>query len=157
VAEIIVRTYDPATRLSWSEPVNGYAAKHSIPYNVAARVVLGSNGLEAYTEETVQDPRLRALAKRITIREDPALTAKLPEVRPAQVEVKLRSGMMLSETIERPRGGFDNPLTEAELVDKFQRLAGLLLSEKSVVALEILLPRLPELSDLSALSHLLRG
>jgi 2-methylcitrate dehydratase PrpD len=173
VAEIIVRTYDPATRLSWSEPVNGYAAKHSIPYNVAARVVLGSNGLEAYTEETVQDPRLRALeayteetvqdprlralAKRITIREDPALTAKLPEVRPAQVEVKLRSGMMLSETIERPRGGFDNPLTEAELVDKFQRLAGLLLSEKSVVALETLLPSLPELSDLSALSHLLRG
>lgn len=157
VAEIMVWTYDPATRLSWREPVNGYAAKHSIPYNVAVRVAHGTNDLEAYAEAMVQDPLVQTLSKKVTVREDPALTAMLPAVRPARVEVKLRSGQTLTETVERPRGGFDKPFTEAELLAKFRRLAGLTLPEESVAELEQLLPHLPELADLSALSRLLRG
>ena len=156
VVEIIVWTYDPATRLNWSEPINGYAAKHSIPYNVAVRVVRGANDVKAYAEEVVHDPQVRMLCKKVVVREDPALTAKLPHVRPARVEIRLKSGELLTETVERPRGGFDNPLTETELAEKFRTLARLTLSDKGVEGLEQLLPSLPALADLAALSHLLR-
>lgn len=157
VAQIIVWTFDPATRLDHRDPVNGYAAKHSIPYNVAVRVVRGTNDLQAYTVEAVNDPRVRALAKLVAVREDPELTAMLPDVRPARVEVKLRSGITLTETVERPRGGFDNPVTEGELSAKFRRLAGLALPSASVTELESLLPTLPALVDLSPLSRVLQG
>lgn len=156
VEQIIVWTYDPATRLSGNEPRNGYAAKHSIAYNVAVRVVHGSNALNMYTDEAVQDEQVRALAKKVVVREDTALTAMLPDVRPARVEVSLRTGTTLIDTVERPRGGFDNPFSEVELLDKFQRLAGMVLPTQSVTELTSLIGTLPDLPDLSALSLLLR-
>lgn len=157
VEEITVWTYDPATRLSWSDPANGYAAKHSIPYNVAVRLVRGTNDLEAYSEDAVSDPQIQAIARRVIVREDPELTAMLPDVRPARVEVKLRTGSSLTESIKRPRGGFDNPLTEDELEEKFRRLAGMTLPGPSVTALEKMLGTLPEMEDVTLLSPLLRG
>jgi len=157
VDEIIVWTYDPATRLSWNDPTNGYAAKHSIPYNVAVRMVRGSNDLEAYTDEAVSDPKVQAVARRVVVREDPALTAMLPDVRPARVEVKLRHGSRLTESVERPRGGFDNPLTERELENKFRRLVRMTLPGPSAEALEEMLMTLPELEDVTLLRPLLQG
>jgi len=157
VDEIIVWTYDPATRLSWNDPANGYAAKHSIPYNVALRLVRGTNDLEAYSDDVVSDPKVRAIAKRVVVHEDPKLTAMLPELRPARVEVKLRNGNTLTEYVERPRGGFDNPLTEDELIEKFRRLAGMALSDHAVAALEKMLAKLLDLEDVTSLSPLLQG
>jgi len=157
VEEIKVWTYDPATRLSWDDPANGYAAKHSIPYNVAVRLVRGNNDLGAYSEETVSDPQIQAIARRVIVREDPTLTAMLPDLRPARVEVKLRSGIILTEMVERPRGGFDNPLTEDELEKKFKHLANMMLPSSSVAALEKMVLNLPDLEKVTLMSPLLRG
>ena len=157
VEEITVWTYDPATRLSWGDPPNGYAAKHSIPYNVAVRLVRGTNDLEAYSEDAVSDPQVRAIARRVVVREDPTLTAMLPDVRPARVEVKLRTGSTLTESVERPRGGFDRPLTEEELKTKFHRLARIALPEHAVEGLEKMLENLLELEDVTVLRPFLQG
>lgn len=157
VEEITVWTYDPATRLSWGDPPNGYAAKHSIPYNVAVRLIRGTNDLEAYSEDAVSDPQVRAIARRVIVREDPTLTAMLPDVRPARVEVKLRNGGILTESVERPRGGFDMPFTEHELEEKFRRLAGMTLPEPAVEGLEKMLVNLLELEDIILLSPFLQG
>ena len=156
VEKITVWTYDPATRLSWNNPVNGYAAKHSIPYSVAVRLVRGANDLRAYSEDTVSNPRIRAIANRVAVREDPAMTAMLPGLRPARVEVILRDGSVLTENIERPRGGFDNPLTEDELTDKFRNLAGIMLPAPSVTALENMLADLQSVEDITLISSLLK-
>jgi 2-methylcitrate dehydratase PrpD len=157
VEGITVWTYDPATRLSWNDPANGYAGKHSIPYNVAVRVVLGHNDLEAYSEASVSNPVVQELSRRVTVREDSKFTAMLPELRPARVEVKLRKGNVLTQIVERPRGGFDNPLTEEELVEKFRRLAGMTLSEHTLATLEKMLTNLLDLEDMTLLSPLLQG
>ena len=157
VDQITVWTYDPATRLSWNEPVNGNAAKHSIPYNVAVRLVRKSNDLTVYSEEVVSDPLVRSVAQKVKVLEDPALTAMLPEVRPARVEVKLFSGDIYTETVMRPIGGFDKPYSEDQLADKFRRLAGMILPLDSICTLEQMLGSLPELEDVRRLSPLLRG
>jgi 2-methylcitrate dehydratase PrpD len=157
VDKITVWTYDPATRLSWNDPVNGYAAKHSIPYNVAARLVRRSNDLTVYSDEVVNDPQVRAVAQKVSVQEDPNLTAMLPDVRPARVEVKLLSGDTFMETVERPIGGFDRPFSEDVLADKFRRLAGMILPPSSISSLEQMIASLPDLEDVRMLSPLLRG
>lgn len=157
VDQIMVWTYDPATRLSWNEPVNGYAAKHSIPYNVAVRLIRGSNELAVYSDEIVSDPFLRSVAKKVKVLEDPSLTAMLPEVRPARVEIKLFSGGCYSETVKRPIGGFDNPYAKEQLSDKFKRLAGMILPLSSIEALEQMIESLPKLEDVRRLSPHLRN
>ena len=157
VEAIAVWTYDPATRLSWQEPVNGYAAKHSIPYSVAVRIVRSSNDLDAYSNETVSDPEVREMAKRVIVREDPAFTAMLPDVRPARVEIDLSDGSSLSAIVERPRGGFDRPFSDHDLEQKFRRLAAMMLPSDSVVQLEQLLQELHLRADLDGLSKLLRS
>jgi 2-methylcitrate dehydratase PrpD len=157
VERITVWTYDPATRLSWNDPANGYAAKHSIPYNVAVRLILGHNDLEAYSEAAVSNPEVQEISTRVTVREDPKLTAMLPDVRPARVQVKLKNGSKLTEIGERPPGGFDNPYTEEDLLKKFRRLAGMTLTERAVPDLEKMIERLPDLDDVTRLSSLLQG
>lgn len=74
ISDIVVWTFDPATRLSWQRPVNAFAAKHSIPFNVAVRLVKNSNGLEAFTQAFVEDADICKLMSRIEVREDPAYT-----------------------------------------------------------------------------------
>jgi 2-methylcitrate dehydratase PrpD len=157
VEKITVWTYDPATRLGWSKPVNGYAAKHSIPFNVAVRVVRKSNDLDVYTDGVVSDPAIRNVASRIEVREDPSLTAMLPHVRPARVEVTLKSGRVLEEAIDRPQGGFDNPYPEEELLRKFRRLALTVIPGHAVEELERRIVALPELGNVKALSPFLQG
>ena len=157
VDRITVWTYDPATRLSWNIPINGYAAKHSIPYNVAVRLVRKSNDLMAYSDEVVSDPHVRATAQKVKVLEDPKLTAMLPDVRPARVEVKLISGETFTETVERPIGGFDRPLSDQELSEKFRQLAGMKMPPSAITALEQMLERLPDLEDVCMLSPLLKG
>jgi 2-methylcitrate dehydratase PrpD len=157
VEKITVWTYDPATRLSWNKPVNGYAAKHSIPFNVAARVVRKSNDLDVYSDEAVSDALIRDMASRIEVREDRALTAMLPHVRPARVQVTLRSGKVLEERIDRPQGGFDNPYPEEELLRKFRRLALTVIPGDAVEELESRIVALPGLANVRDLSPLLQG
>ncbi len=157
VEKITVWTYDPATRLSWNDPVNGYAGKHSIPYNVAVRLIRGTNGLEAYSEEARLDPDVREITKKVAVREDPAFTAMLPHIRPARVDVALKNGKVLTETIHRPRGGFDNPFSEKELAEKFRRLAGMALSGSGVAALEKGVAALPDLENVASIGPLLQG
>lgn len=157
VEHITVWTYDPAVRLAGQDPANGYAAKHSIPFNVAARIVLGTNGLDAYTDAAVANPEVRSLARRVEVREDPRLTARLPDVRAARLEVALADGRRLEMQVDRPPGGFDNPYDDGVLAGKFRSLAGRALTAGAVDALARALRDLPDLHDLEPLTGLLRS
>jgi 2-methylcitrate dehydratase PrpD len=155
VDKLVVWTYDPATRLSWNSPVNGYGGKHSIPYNVAVRLVLGHNDLDAYTEAAVSNPMVQEMTRRVIIREEPKFTSMLPDVRPARVEVKLKDGTMLTETVERAPGGFDNPYPDEVLLEKFRRLSGMTLEKTAVAELEQRIMSIEDLDDVSRMSPLL--
>lgn len=156
IEAITVATFSPATRLNGVAPPNGFAAKHSIPYNVAARVVLGNNGVQAYTDERVHDPVVRALAARVRVVEDPDFTRSQPAVRAARVEVRTRDGRVLTAVEDRPPGGFDNPYPAAALEEKFAELVTRGRSADLVAPLWSWLTDLPGHRDLTGLRELLR-
>lgn len=118
IAAVRIATYRGAAMLDDPAPTNALAAKFSIPHSVAAYLVRGRLDLDAYGSEALADPAIRALAGRVEIKEDPALTPVFPAGRPSRVEVVLRDGTVRAGTIDIPRGNHGNAVPDAEILAK---------------------------------------
>jgi 2-methylcitrate dehydratase PrpD len=119
VESVAVETYGLAAELYDPAPRNTLAAKFSVPFAVATRIVNGSSGVDSFTWKAVRDPAVLALAARVTVREDPAMTRRLPRERPARVSVRLREGGDVTAEVSVNRGDDASPYTESELRQKF--------------------------------------
>lgn len=151
VEGITVETYDLAARLTNPAPQTPLAAKFSIPYAVAAALVLGETGPEAFGSTNLHHPVIRELSSRVQVREDPALTAMLPGARPARVTITLAGGEKVVEECLQSRGLAGNPFSPAELEEKFFRLSTPVIGEAAVRAREAVW-HLEELADMRALT-----
>jgi 2-methylcitrate dehydratase PrpD len=92
VDRVEVETYSLAAQLCDQKPANMLAAKFSIPFAAATYLVHGETGVESFRTEKVADPEVRALAKRVAVRENPDLTAMMPGRRPSRVTVFMKDG-----------------------------------------------------------------
>jgi 2-methylcitrate dehydratase PrpD len=119
VASIVVDTYVWAAQLDHPAPQNMLAAKFSMPFSLATFIVNGAASLDAFRDAARNDAATRALAQRITIDEDPGLTARLPEERPARVRVTLTDGRVLLAEALTNKGDTEDPYTAAEVAEKF--------------------------------------
>lgn len=123
IARVDVASYLYAAELDDQAPRNTLAGKFSVPFAVATRVVRGSSRVENFTWDAVRDDRVQALAKRVFVTEDRAMTARLPQFRPARVDLKLVDGRTLSAAVEANRGDDQDPYSRDELTGKFFSLA----------------------------------
>jgi 2-methylcitrate dehydratase PrpD len=110
------RLWDPLE--SKHRPANEYAAKFSTPFNVAVAFVTGGAGLAAFTEETVRDPRILALASKVRYVVDP--NNPYPKAYTGHIRMTLRDGTVVEERQGHIRGGAQEPLSRAEIEDKFR-------------------------------------
>jgi 2-methylcitrate dehydratase PrpD len=99
-------------------PPNAYAAKFSQPYCIAAGLVLGHAGLDAFSEERVHDPRLVAVAGKVRYEIDPR--NPYPAEFTGHVRLRLKDGRVLEERQAHLRGGAHEPLSRADLEEKFR-------------------------------------
>ncbi len=58
-----------------TEPATGLEGKFSIPYCVANALLRGETGMQAFTDEKVNDPAVRSIMKKITVLNDPEIKA----------------------------------------------------------------------------------
>jgi 2-methylcitrate dehydratase PrpD len=98
-------------------PANGYGAKFSQPYCIAAALVRGNVGLGDFTDEAVKDPRVVALARKVRYHIDPA--NPYPNEFTGHIRVTLSDGSVIEETQPHFRGGAKEPLTRADIEGKF--------------------------------------
>ncbi len=136
IAEIRCRTAEgPVPRL-WEpllakrRPVNGYAAKFSLPYLVAVMLVKGRAGLAEFTDEAVQDRTVLDLAAKVHYDLDP--TIDYPRQFAGHMRIRLTDGRMVEDRQDHPRGGPDCPMTRDELEAKFRGNAGLLMPMEKI-------------------------
>ena len=101
-----------------TSPQTGLEGKFSVYHAVAAALVTGRGGEQAFSDHTVQDPVVVALRKRVTATVDPAIKADQ-----VAMTLTLTSGRKLSLSIEHAIGSQLNPMTDAQLEDKFTGLA----------------------------------
>jgi 2-methylcitrate dehydratase PrpD len=156
IARIEVATYRFAANMREPDPANYFAAKYSLPHAAAALVLRGTAGYHAFTDEAVRDPAIAAFRRRVTVREDPELSAQVPRLKPARVTVTFTDGRQATRLRESARGDFQDPYGEGEVRDKFRQLAGVVLSPAGVARVEALLDRLDDLPGLGELVAALR-
>ena len=98
-------------------PANGYAAKFSTPYCIAAGFVRGNVGLDSFTDAAVQNGTVLALAHKIRYIVDPA--NPYPRNFTGHIRARLRGGREIEERQPHMRGGAHEPLTRVDIEDKF--------------------------------------
>ena len=113
---IVHRLWEPLALKA--SPPNAYSAKFSIPYAIAAGLVLDDAGLGAYTEAVVQRADLRALAAKVRYVVDPS--NPYPKQFTGHVRVTLNDGRVLEERQGYFKGGADNPLSDVDMEQKFR-------------------------------------
>jgi 2-methylcitrate dehydratase PrpD len=123
IAEIVCDTAEGYVHRLW-EPLadkqrvpNGYAGKFSIPYCIAAGLVLGDAGLEAFSDARAADPRLAAVAAKVRYRIDP--DDPYPKRFTGHIRATLVDGRVVELRQPHFRGGAAEPLTRAEIDAKF--------------------------------------
>jgi 2-methylcitrate dehydratase PrpD len=150
IEAIEVATYDPAAQLANQAPVNGLAAKTSIPFSIAARLTFGELGPDVYTQDRVTDRRVRALMRRVNVVLDPAAGRDGRALRSASIRVRLTDGSELRGYCENPRGDFDFPATAAELDAKYQALTRPAIGQAASNRLRSCIERLESVADVGA-------
>ena len=124
VAEVVCETAEGYVKRLWEPlatkhaPANDYAAKFSTPFNVAVAFVTGGAGFEAFTEKTVRDPRILALASRVRYIVDP--DNPYPKQYTGHVRMTLKDGRVIEERQSHIRGGVHEPLSPEDLREKFR-------------------------------------
>jgi 2-methylcitrate dehydratase PrpD len=128
---IKVEGFEATTMLRDYTPVNSVAAQYSIPFSVALALSCGKIGPEELTPANLQDPELLGLAQKVQVSVDPELDQLFPEKTAIRVVIHTSRGEF-STTVEYPKGDPNNPMSDAELEEKFRWLtAGLIGEEKS--------------------------
>jgi 2-methylcitrate dehydratase len=129
IAAVHIRTYAFAHHEIGSgpekwRPTTRETADHSMPYIVAASMVDGAFSDAIFAPARFTDPRILALADRITVAEEPEFTGAFPQKFCSRVEITLADGTRRAAGLDVPHGHHDDPLTDAEVAAKFAMLAG---------------------------------
>jgi len=123
VASISVKTYSLAAQLDGNAPGNMLAAKFSVPFCVATMLHHGEASVEAFRGAALANEEILALAKRVSVEEDPAMTAMLPAKRPASVTIRMQDGAEIAGETFTNRGDAADPYSDEEILQKFMNLA----------------------------------
>jgi 2-methylcitrate dehydratase PrpD len=98
-------------------PPNGYAAKFATPYILVTGFVKGGVGLSDFTPEAVRDPDVLALAAKVRFVIDP--NNPYPNAFTGHIRAVLNDGSVVEERQPHFRGGANEPLTRADIEEKF--------------------------------------
>jgi 2-methylcitrate dehydratase PrpD len=126
VARILVRgSRVTVDHVGWPYVPQGMtSAQLNLPYCVATLLLDGDVFVEQFTEEKVADADRMRIAAKVTVEEDPAITARGSAFRHmVRVEVELREGTRMEETVEAPRGSEVSFASASDVIAKFTRLA----------------------------------
>jgi aconitate decarboxylase len=146
-----------ADHVGWEyEPRGLTAAQLNLPFCVATFLLEGDCFVDQFDASAPTDPRRIALAKRVSVHPDPAITARGAKHRHSvRVEVRLKNGTRLSRSADTPRGSDENFASRAEIIAKFEKLAVHALPKNRVAELRDAVLNLEELADAAKLAALM--
>jgi 2-methylcitrate dehydratase PrpD len=105
-------------------------AQFSMPFGAAIAVLDGAAGLDQFTITKARSPKVRELMAKVVMVKDASIEATFPKEWPARVVVELTSGQRFENFVRYPKGDPENPLTWDEMIAKFRRLAGAVISSE---------------------------
>ena len=105
-------------------PVDIMGAQYSFPYCAALALAGDPADPSLYLDKAIRDPERRALAHRVELYVDDQMEAAYPKHYGSRIELVLAGGERRSSFVLDPHGMPADPVTDAERLEKFTRLAG---------------------------------
>lgn len=140
ISSIHVEGYGPTKGIcDRSNPESAQEARFSLQYCLSAQMVLGAVRLEAFDPVALENPLIRSLMTKITVERAEDLAKHYPHRRMARITVLLNDSKKINRFQPSRHGDPDDPISESELVDKFNELTGTVLPKDKVDALRRLI------------------
>ena len=155
VERVEIVTIPFAVRMGAPAPASPLAARFSIPWAVAAALVLGRTDPSAFDTTALADARIRALAQRVVIRTDPDMSPRRADAPTAHVTLVLRSGKSVERTTTVVRGDAVSPVPRDEITAKFVSLAGPIVGDATARKIVDVVEDLGTLEDVGSLTAML--
>jgi 2-methylcitrate dehydratase PrpD len=155
VQTVEVVTIPFAVRMNEPAPASPLAARFSIPWAVAASLVLGRTDPAAFNAVALADTRIRDLARRVEVGTDPTMSPRRADTPTARVRIVLRDGRALERTTSVVRGDALSPVPRDEITAKFVALTAPILGDAQVHKIVDIVDETDRLADMRTLTSLL--
>jgi 2-methylcitrate dehydratase len=136
-------------------PASRETADHSLPFCVAAALLDGDVTLRTFESNRFLDADVVELMSKVELREDPEFTRQYPEVWNCRITVHPKAGKPVVMHSVYPKGHPKNPLSDAEVEEKFIHLAEPLLTRTQCQGFFDFAWQLEQTSDVGELLRLL--
>jgi 2-methylcitrate dehydratase len=134
VREVLVETTNRGADIlsdqSKYHPTTKETADHSLPYCIAVAIAKGNVLPSDFEEKVLQDQTVLQLLPKIKVIANPEIDAIFPNVKRAIVTITTKDGRTFKKQEDFARGEPERPLSEQELIAKFQANAQVALSKK---------------------------
>jgi len=107
-----------------ADPKTVVDAQFSLPFAIACGMVKGHEDISDFTNETIRDPEVLSLAKKVKWELDPEAEKVYPKFYPCTVEVTMNDGSVITSHVDYPKGDPENPVSWDEAVEKFRFMSG---------------------------------
>lgn len=156
IDNIHIGSFEAAVSIIGSEPeklrpTSRETADHSMFYCCAAALTDGDVTLDTFKDERLTDKVLLDLIDKTKIVEDPELNKGYPKGIPNDITITCSDGTKVNKRVDFPRGHAENPMTDDEVIAKFNRMADGVVSEATAKQILDQAWNLDQMSDVSPL------
>ncbi len=128
ITEVHIATVTAAVRLMAGDPekwrpATRETADHSMPYTVAVAFIHGAVEEHHFDDEYLRNPQILALAQRIKVEVSEEANQRMPDAMQCRMRVVTKTGAEHTTVVDYHRGHWKNPMTDAEVEEKFRGLA----------------------------------
>ena len=153
----LARAADILSDPSKYDPHTKETADHSLPYVVAAAIAERQVTPLQFTMGKIMDPAIRAQLKKVEVVADPEIEKVFPALQRAIVNITTTDGRNFTEQLDYPKGDPRNPLSDAEIEEKFAALAEGVLSPNAQKKLKAAIWDLEKAGSVSKLMALMQS
>jgi 2-methylcitrate dehydratase PrpD len=111
-------------------PSNTLDAQFSIHYNIAVYLLEDRITVNDFSNQAIARDEVLSLCDKVSVHEEAVLSKKYPEQWPFRAEIILRDGKRYSSESLYPPGSARNPLSEEELLKKWESLVEDVIGQK---------------------------
>jgi 2-methylcitrate dehydratase PrpD len=149
-------TRNAARRAGTQFPATTEAAKFSVGFLVPYALVHGAPRIAAFTDKSLKDERIRALAKHVTASVDEDLSRTIKDDSPARIRITMADGQVFEQRKDYGSGSGKNPMSQAQLEEKYMDCATQTLSADTAKKILAVLNSIPARASFDDLWPLLR-
>jgi 2-methylcitrate dehydratase PrpD len=159
IKKIRVATYPAALELTQKEkmPTDIPGTRFNLAFAASLALSKGTAGLAEFSKDSVNNPNIQGLFKKIQFTNDPAFESKKNDIRGAEVEIILADNKSFRNKVFLPKDEPENSATIEELEEKFKSCIGATWSAQKKEEVLRIVRDLGQLDNIRMLTTLLRA